>query len=187
MRSNGIGLNKLRPGLVLASLALAGCVPGAYVHDYPWDDYYYGSGGSYNSGPYASYYGYPGYYGSSYYGSSYYYRPRVVYYDHDYDDRHGSHRDRRQYDDRERHDRGRYRDDRDTDRTGPTPHRLPPDGAAPLRRTPRAAPPQASSPPPKAASARAPCAGQRKCGSNGEPPEVKSDGNPKNYPGDRRR
>lgn len=201
MRPIRTGISKARLLVVLAPLALAGCVPGAYVHDYPQDDYYYGSYGSYGSGgayyrgPYSNYYGYPGYYGSSYYGSSYYYRPRVVYYDHDHDDRdcrHESHRDRRQYDDRDRYDRGRYRDERDTDRAGPTPHRLPPTGAAPLRRTPSVAPPQASGPPPKAARTSNPCAaGQRNCGSPGKAPEVrsedKSDRNSRDYPGDRRR
>lgn len=179
MRSGGVGLTKFYTGLILASLALAGCVPGAYVQDYPQDGYYYGSGGSYYRGPYSNYYGYPGYYGSGYYGSgyygsSYYYRPRVVYYDHDHDDRdcrHESHRDRRQYDHQDRHDRGRYRDQRDTDRAAPAPHALPPSGSAPMRRTPRAAP-QASAPPPKAA---------------GKPPEVESERETRHYPGDRRR
>lgn len=193
MRPIRTGISKARLFAVLAPLALAGCVPGAYVHDYPQDGYYYGSGGSYYRGPnsdyYSNYYGHPGYY-----GSSYYYRPRVVYYDHDHDDRdcrHESHRDRRQYDDRDRHDRGRYRDERDSDRAVPAPHRLPPPGATPMRRTPRAAPPQASGPPPKAASTSNPCAGQRNCGSPGKAPEVKSevksDRNSKDYPGDRRR
>lgn len=199
MRPIRTGISKARLLAVLAPLALAGCVPGAYVQDYPQGGYYSGSGGSYYRGPYSNYSGYPGYYGSGYYGSSYYgsgyhYRPRVVYYDHDHDDRdcrHESHRDRRQYDDMDRHDRGRYRDERDSDRAAPAPQRLPPPGAAPMRRTPRAAPPQASSPPPPKAAASNPCAGQRNCGSPGKAPEikseVKSERNSRDYPGDRRR
>lgn len=169
MRPIRTGISKARLFAVLAPLAFAGCVPGAYVHDYPQDGYYNGSGGSHYLGPYSNYYGYPNYYGSGYYGSSYYYRPRVVYYDHDHDDhdcRHENHRDRRQYDDRDRHDRSRYRDGRDSDRAVPAPHRLPP---------------------PKAANTSNPCAGQRKCGSPGKAPEVESERKSRDYPVDRRR
>lgn len=187
MRPLRTGISKARLLAVLAPLALAGCVPGAYVQDYPQDGYYYGSGGSNYRGPYSNYYGYPGYYGSGYYGSGYYYRPRVVYYDHDHDDRdcrHESHRDRRQYDHQDRHDRGRFRDERDADRAGPAPHRLPPSGAAPVRRVPRAAPQPGSAPPPKAASKAPEVRSERRSEAGSE---ARTDRDSGKYPGDRRR
>jgi len=82
----------VRFGLLLGTLALAGCVPSGFVYDLP-QNRYYDSGGSYYSG------GTPGYYGQPYYYGQPGQYPRVVYVDHDHDRddcRHESHRDRRE-------------------------------------------------------------------------------------------
>lgn len=191
MRPTRKGVSKARLILALAPLALAGCVAGDYLYDYPQGGYYYGSEAGYYSGyysnDYSNYYGSPGYYRDQYY------RPRGVYYDHDhdrYDCRHESHRDRRPHDGRDRDDRergDRDRDGKDGNGAGPSPHRLPPPGAAPLRRTPRVTPQQGSDPAPKATPASVPCKGRAKCGPSGEAPEPKPGRKERDDPRERRR
>lgn len=173
MRPSLTGVSKARSMLVLAPLALAGCVSGGYLYDYPQGGYYSGSGAGYYSGYHSGYYGdyngYPPYYQQNYY------RPRIVYYDHihdRYDCRHESHRDR---------------DGQDSNDARPPPHRLPPPGAAPLRRTPRAAPQQGAGPAPKATPASVPCKGRANCGPSGEAPEPKRERKEREYLDDRRR
>jgi len=90
----------MRIACAAGALALAGCVPSAYLYDDP-PQAYYGGGYGYHPPP-ASYYAYPGYYGPVYAP------PRVVYVDHDHrgdDCRHESHRDQRPHHDRDRQDR----------------------------------------------------------------------------------
>ena len=109
----------VRFGLLLGTLALAGCVPSGFVYDLP-QNRYYDSGGSYYSG------GTPGYYGQPYYYGQPGQYPRVVYVDHDHDRDecpHESHRERRE----ERNDRnGRNdRDRRDAPADSPPSPRAP--------------------------------------------------------------
>ena len=90
----------MRIACAAGALALAGCVPSAYLYDDPPQAYYGGGYGYYP--PPTGYYAYPGYYGPVYAP------PRVVYVDHDHrgdDCRHESHRDQRPHHDRDRQDR----------------------------------------------------------------------------------
>jgi hypothetical protein len=117
--------SNLRCGLLLGTLALAGCVPSGFVYDLP-QHRYYDNGSSYYSA------GTPGYYGQPYYYGQPGQYPRVVYVDHDHDRddcRHESHRDRRE----ERNDRNE-RSDRDR-RDAPSDR--PPSPRAPRGVTPK--------------------------------------------------
>jgi len=144
----------MRIACAAGALALAGCVPSAYLYDDP-PQAYYGGGYGYHPPP-ASYYAYPGYYGPVYAP------PRVVYVDHDHRGdgcRHESHRDQRPHHDRDRQDRDPGPHDGREDRE--------PQGV-------RGMSPPADRPPP----VREPCAG-KKCGSPGTPPEVKAPREPR--------
>lgn len=103
MRSSGRGKRATRVAMVSSALALAGCVPGAYLYEDAPGAYYGGTGAHY--APPAYYYGSPGY---QYYPP---YPPRVVYVDHDHrgeDCRDESHRHDGDHNDRndQRHHRG---------------------------------------------------------------------------------
>lgn len=98
-----------RVGFIVGTLALAGCVPSAYVYDYPQAGYYSSGYGYYSTvqpGYYAQpgnyYYAQPGYFGQT--GSP----PTVVYYEQDRD---GDSHDR----DHDRHDGGNDVDRHDRD------------------------------------------------------------------------
>jgi hypothetical protein len=142
-----------RTALVAGALALAGCVPNAYLYDAA-PAVRYGSGGA----PYppAHYYGDPWYYAHpGVYGHAPY-PPRVVYHDHDHrgdDCRHPSHRDGRHGDDRDGHDRN-DRDRPPQDRDGRPDRRPPDDGPAmpppQWRNPPRAVSPEGPGSPPQA-------------------------------------
>lgn len=91
MRPLGIDIGKACLGGILATVSLGGCVPGAFVSDYP-ESRYYIPGYGYSSAARLGYSSQPGYYGRNYYN------PPIVYYGHDHDRRdcrHESHRDRR--------------------------------------------------------------------------------------------
>lgn len=107
-------LLNIRFALALGTLAVAGCVPRAYVfEDAPGN--YYGSGSGYYSTVQPVYYGYTGYYGYQGYYPPARYPPTVVYHDHGDDragHRHEGHDDGR-YDDR--HDSGHDRQDSGND------------------------------------------------------------------------
>jgi hypothetical protein len=99
----GIDSVKVCLGGLLATVGLTGCVPGAYVSDYPGSRYY-GSGYGYSSAAPLGYSGQPGYYGRAYY------TPPVVYYGHVHDRRdcrHERHRERWPRDEHDRRDRDR--------------------------------------------------------------------------------
>lgn len=127
MRSNGRDGSATRVALVLGTLAVAGCVPGAYVHEVPGT--YYGGSGTYYPPP-THYYGSPGYYGYAPYA------PRVVYVDHDHrgdDCRHQSHRGGNDHND---HNDRNDRDDRIDQRHHRDPPAGPQAGAGPPAATP---------------------------------------------------
>jgi hypothetical protein len=131
------------------AIALAGCVPSAYLYDDPPPAYYGGGNGYYP--PPTGYYAYPGYYGPVHAP------PRIVYVDHGHrgdDCRHESHRDQRPHHDRDRQDHGAGAHDGREERE--------PQGEGGMS-------PRADDAPP----ARDPCAG-RKCGLPGAPPEVRA-------------
>lgn len=154
MKNIPTGVALRRIACAAGVLALAGCVPSAYVYD-DSPSMYHGDGYGYYPPP-SGYYAYPGYY------RPVYPPPRVVYVDHDHrgdDCRHDSHRDPRPPRDRDGQDRD------------PGPH----DGRQ--DREPRGvrgvSPPADRAPP-----VRDPCPG-KKCGSPGAPPEVKEPREPR--------
>lgn len=154
MKNTPGGVSISRIAWAVGTLALAGCVPGAYVYD-DSPTMYYGGGYGYYPPP-NGYYAYPGYY------APVYSRPRVVYVDHDHrgdDCRHESHRDPRPHRDRgeQGRDQGPGDDARDREPRGV-----------------RGMSPPADRPPP----VRNPCAG-KKCGAPGAPPEVKEPREPR--------
>lgn len=154
MRPIPRGFSKARIGFVVGTLALTGCVPGAYVYeDAPVA--YYGGGSAYYTSPAPAYYGYPGYHGYPGYYRYAPYPPRVVYVDHDHrgdDCRHESHRNHGPRDHRPpppgqgpRDHRppppGQGpRDHRPPSDEGPHDHRPPPPGASPSKSPPRVGP-----------------------------------------------
>jgi hypothetical protein len=111
--------SRLHVAGVAGTLALAGCVPSAYVYD-DAPTAYYGGGYAYQLPP-AGYYAYPGHYAAPGYYAPVYAPPRVVYVDHEHrgdDCRHESHREQRSPGDRDGQDRGRPQHDRNDHQQG---------------------------------------------------------------------
>ena len=179
MRPIRNGVSTAHVALIVGALALTGCVPGAYVYDYPPDGYYSGGYGYYSTvqpGYYAEsgYYGRPGYYGPT--GHP----PPVVYYDHDHDrdrmdrgrDGHDAHdgRNGRDGHDRDGHDGRNERGTEDGHAVRPPPHAPPRSGVTPPRPPPGVAPRPGSGSSMPVPRGRNPCAGNN-CRPSGEASE----------------